>query len=136
MRGLLALCLVLGLILAVQPPIARASDGWCDTDPILIVRTPAGRLVPLYVTVGAQSLLFTPNTLLGSVVLSYTAVPTADAAVTEVSVVVNVRPSILASSFSTRQTVSTGAFGSGTVYARGYGVSGVPTTLVFEVPYP
>lgn len=136
MRGFLALFLVLGLIVAVQPPIARASDGWCDTDPILVVRTPAGRLVPLYVTVGAQSLLFTPNTLLGSVVLSYTAVPTADGAATEVGVVINVWPSLLNRSFLTRQTVSTGAFGSGTVYAHDYGVSGAPTTLVFKVPYP
>jgi hypothetical protein len=136
MRGLLALFLVLGLIVAVQPPIARASDGWCDTDPILVVRTPGGRLVPLYVTVGAQSLLLTPNTLLGSVVLSYKAVPTADGAATEVSVVINVRPSLLDRSFLTRQTVSTGAFGSGTVYAHDYGASGAPTTLFFEVPYP
>jgi hypothetical protein len=135
MRGLLALSLLLGLTLAPQAPVARASDGWCDTDPILVVHTPAGRLVPLYVTVGAQSLLFTPNTLLGSVVLSYTTWPTSDGA-TGVSVDVNVLPSLLASSFSTRQTVSTGAFGSGTVYARGFGVSGVATMLSFELPYP
>jgi hypothetical protein len=136
MRGLLALSVLLGLTLAPLAPVARASDGWCDTDPILIVRTPAGRLVPVYVTVGAHSLLLSPSTLLGSVVLSYTTWPSKDGAASGVSIRVYVPSSLLASSFSTRQTVSTGAFGTGTVYAREFGVSGVATMLSFDLPYP
>ena len=134
MRGLLALFLWLGLTLAPQAPVAHASDGWCDTDPILIVRTPAGRLVPLYVMVGAQTPLLTANTLQGSVVLSYSTWHTKKGETSGVSVIVTV-PSFLAWSFATRQTVSTGAWGSGQVYAFEYGVSGVPTTLTFELPY-
>jgi len=136
MRGLLALSLLLGLSLALQAPVAFASDGWCDTDPIVMVRTPAGRLVPLYVTVGAQSLLLSPNTLLGSVVLSYSTWPTKNGAASGVSMNVKVPSSLLAWSFPTRQTVSTGVYGSGAVYAFRYGVSGSPTTLSFELPYP
>jgi len=135
MRALLCLLLlVLPLAQAVQAPVAFASDGWCDTDPILVIRTPAGHLVPVYVTVGAQSLLLAPNTLLGSLVLGYTAVPTNDKKATQVTVVVNVPPSLLAYSFATRSMVSSGAFGTGTLYAQASGTSGVQTTLLFKLP--
>jgi hypothetical protein len=137
MRVLLCLlCLVLLLIEAVHAPFALASDGWCDTDPILVVRTPAGRLVPVYVTVGAKSLLLTPNTLLGSLVLDYTAVPTSNGKATQVTAVVNVPASLLTDSFATRSIVSSGALATGTLYAQASGVSGTPITLVFELPSP
>jgi hypothetical protein len=137
MRVLLCLLFPVWLLIeAVHAPIALASDGWCDTDPILVIRTPAGRLVPVYVTVGAQSLLLTPNTLLGSLVLDYTAVPTSDGKATQVTAVVKVPASLLTGSFATRSIVSSGALATGKLYARVSGVSGTPTTLVFELPSP
>jgi hypothetical protein len=138
MRSLLrSVVIVVLLMVTMQAPLVQASDGWCDTDPIMVIRTPAGRLVPVYVTVGAQNLLFTPNTLLGSLVLSYTAVPTKDGTATRVAAVVNVPSSPLyGSSFATRNTASTGAYGTGLIYAQASGVSGQPTTLKFVLPYP
>jgi hypothetical protein len=131
-----SMVIVVLLMVATQAPVALASDGWCDTDPLLVVRTPAGRLVPVYVTVGAKSLLFTPATLLGSLILSYSAVPTSDGAATSVTAVVNVPSSSLyGGSFATRNTVSTGAFGTGSIYVQASGVSGQPTTLKFVLPY-
>jgi hypothetical protein len=135
MRGLWCSFWLVIVLAATQAPVALASDGWCDTDPILVIHTPAGNLVPVFVTVGAQSLLFTPNTLLGSLAVSYTAVPTGDGTATSVTVNVSVPPSPLAQSFATRDAVSTGAFGSGTVYARATGVSGTTTTSRFQLPY-
>ena len=136
MRGLLWLFAVVALlVMSIAAPVANASDGWCDTDPILLIHTPAGRLVPVYVMVGAQNLLFTPDTMLGSLLLSYTAAPTSNGSATNVSVVVTVPPSLLDPSFATRETVSTGAFGTGTVFARAAGTSGTATALTFQLPY-
>jgi hypothetical protein len=137
MRALLCLLLlVVTLTGAIHAPLALASDGWCDTDPILVVHTPTGRLVPVYVTVGAHSLLLTPDTLLGSVVLGYSAAATSNGKATQVTAVVYVPRLLLSGPFETRSMVSSGAFGTGTLYAQAQGVSGEPITLVFELPYP
>jgi hypothetical protein len=121
--------------LTLLSPAALASDGWCDSDPILVVHTPAGNLVPVYYNVGAQSFLYTADTLLGALGMSYTAVPTSGGAATKVTLVVTV-PSLLFQSFATRDIVSTGAFGTGTVYAYTSGVSGQAMTSTFKLPYP
>ena len=133
---LLSLSLLVMLVMTSQTPAALASDGWCDSDPILVVHTPAGNLVPVYYNVGAQSLLFTPNTLLGALVISYTAVPTSGGAATKVNLSVTVPTLVLDPSFATRAIVSTGAFGTGTVYAYTSGVSGEVMTSTFKLPYP
>ncbi len=124
------------IVLSPSPPAALASETWCDTDPILLIQTPAGRLVPVFVTVGAQSVVFTPNTLLGSLLVSYTAAPARGGTATKLTVVVNVPPSQLQPSFATRATISAGALGSGTVYARGTGVSGSSMISTFELASP
>jgi hypothetical protein len=133
---LLHISLLVMLVMAsLTPAAALASDGWCDTDPILVVHTPAGNLVPVFYNVGAQSLSFTPNTLLGALVMSYTAVPTSDGKATNVAVQVKV-PSLLNESFLTRTIISRGAFGTGTVYANTTGSSGQVMTSTFQLPYP
>jgi hypothetical protein len=135
-RLLLSLSVLVMLMVTLPAPLAVASDGWCDTDPILVIYTPAGNLVPVYVNVGAQSLLLTPNALLGALLMSYTTVAASGGAATSVTVVVTVPSSLLDQSFRTRDTVSTGAFGTGTIYAQGSGVSGEPMTATFQLPYP
>jgi hypothetical protein len=127
--------LLVMLVMTSLPSVALASDGWCDTDPILVVHTPAGNLVPVYYNVGAQSLLFTPDTLLGALQVSYTAVPTHGGAATKVTIVVTVS-SLMFQPFATRDIVSTGAFATGTVYAYTSGVSGQAMTSTFKLPYP
>jgi hypothetical protein len=136
MRSLLLSLPLMVLLVTVTPtPSVFASDGWCDTDPILVVRTPAGRLVPVYVNVGAKSLLFTPNTLLSSILPAYTAVPSANKTGTTVSVTVTVPKLVLDVSFATRSMVTTGALGTGSVYASTTGVSGQALITKFDLPY-
>jgi hypothetical protein len=132
---LLSLPLVVLLATLLPTPWAFASDGWCDTDPVLVVRTPAGYLVPVYVNVGAQSLLLTPNTLSASILPAYTADPSPNNTATTVTVTVKVPQSLLASSFAIRSIVSSGAFGSGWVYASAFGVSWQALISKFELPY-
>ena len=91
--------------------------------------------MPVYYNVGVQSLLYTPDTLLAALGISYTAVPTSGGDATKVTLVVTV-PSLLFQSFATRDIVSTGAFGAGTVYAYTTGVSGEAMTSTFKLPYP
>jgi hypothetical protein len=134
-RLFLSLPLLVMFVITLLPPVALASDDWCDSDPILLVRTPAGNLVPVFYNVGARNLLFTPSTLVGGLGVSYTVVPTSGGAATKVTVVVTV-PSLLFESFATRDIVSTGAFGTGTIYASTTGVSGQPMTSTFQLPYP
>ncbi len=138
MRSLcVSLSLLVTLVMTSPAPAALASDGWCDSDPILIVRTPAGNLAPVFYNVGAHDFLFTPNTLVGALVAAYTVVPTSGGTATLVSLTVTVPPPLLLKqSFATRDIISTGAFGTGTVYASTIGVSGQPMTSTFQLPYP
>jgi hypothetical protein len=132
-----AVIVVLLIVTVLPTPPALASDGWCDTDPLLVIRTPAGLLVPVFVMVSAQSMLFTPDTLLGSLGLKYTVAASNNGTATKVTVVVFVPSSLSSgSSFSTRSIVSTGAYGTGTVYAQQSGVSDEPMTLTFILPVP
>lgn len=137
MRSLL-LSVALPMMLLMTSPAAPAlaSDGWCDTDPILVVKTPAGNLVPVYVNVGAQNLLNTPDTLLGALAVSYTAVATSGGSATKVTVSVTVPSSLLDQSFATRNIISTGPFGTGEVYAYTSGVSGTAMISTFKLPSP
>lgn len=131
-------CVLLVALLALAPraPTVEASNEWCDTDPILLVHTPAGHLVPVYVNVGAQGVVFTPNSLLSALTMSYTASRASDGnGATQVSVVVVVPSLLLDPTFATRTTVSTGAFGTGAIYAQVVGVSGKAMTSTFRLPY-
>jgi hypothetical protein len=137
MRSLLrSVVTVVLLMVTMHATPAFASDGWCDTDPILVIHTPAGLWVPVFVSVGAHSLFFTPDTLLGSLVLSYAADSTSGGKATKVAAVVHVQSPLVGSPFETRNTVSTGPYGTGSIYAQASGVSGEPTTLTFVLPYP
>ena len=133
---LTSLLLVFWIVFATQAPAAQASNQWCDSDPILLIQTPAGRVVLVYVTVGAQSALYTPNTLLSSIQPAYTAAPKSNGAATRVSVFVTVPALLLDPSFATRVIISSGPYGTGTVYSRVDGVSGKEMTSVFDLTTP
>ena len=132
---LLSLPLLLMVGLGVPATEALASDGWCDSDPILVIRTPAGNLVPVYVNVGAQNLLFTPDTLIGATVISYTVAPEKNGKPGTNATVSVFVPTLIFQAFAIRNTISTGAFGTGVVYAYGTGTAGSILTLTFDLPY-
>ena len=55
--------------------VAQASDEWCDTDPLLLVITPQGNVVPVFYMTGVQLPLHLGLALLGLLTVRYTAVP-------------------------------------------------------------
>jgi hypothetical protein len=137
MRARLWLALLGCFVLMFTPTrAALAANHWCDTDPVVMIQTPAGRLVPVYVNIGADSATYTPDILLSLSQISYSVAPTKTGGATLVKVHVTVPTYLTAWSFQTRVTDSSGAFGSGTVYAQVYGLSDQPMTSVFTLPYP
>jgi hypothetical protein len=46
-----ALVLLVGLV-----PGTSAGDEWCEVDPVVVIRTPGGSVVPVYVNIRAQGL--------------------------------------------------------------------------------
>lgn len=135
-RGLL---LVMLLFAAALGPAgtARAGAEWCDTDPLLLIRTPAGRFVPVYVRVGAQGSEHLPAALAASLFATTdTAQTTAGGRATRVTVTVTIPDDAFGSDFPTRAMISTEPLGIGTVYDSTEGTSGAPLALRFTLDVP
>ena len=117
-------------VVALPAPAAHASDTWCDVDPIQLVITAGGRIVPIFVTNGAPSLLYAPQLLLARI--SHTAEPVPGG--TLVTVRVTVPNGLFGKSFPTRSVVTSGPLGLLRVYASATGVSGSAMTMRFTLP--
>jgi hypothetical protein len=116
---------------------ARAGAEWCDTDPLVLVRTPAGNLVPVFTLVGAQGTEHLAAALAAS--LLYTAATTEEAPggrATRVTLSVLVPDDLAGRTFPVRAAASTGPLASGIVYAAATGVSGRALTLNFTLAVP
>ena len=127
------------MILAVLPAVTLApaalagSSEWCDLDPIVIVRTPQGNLVPIYNTNGVQGLENQPALLLPKV--SYTAQP-AEGGKTLVKMEVTLPEGLYGRDFATRTVISTGPMGTLNVLGRAQGQSGRPMRVQFTLDTP
>lgn len=132
MRSFLLSILTAVLGLAALAPEAGASDVWCDTDPILIVTTPQGSQVPIYVNTGAQGAQHLPAAQLAK--MGYTASSAQSGKGTAVTVSVTVADDAFATSFPTRAGVSTGPFLTGQVYGQAEGTSGHTMQIHFNLP--
>ena len=122
--------LALGLV-ASSPGSAAASMTWCDWDPLVVIVTPSGHLVPVYDSVWTSSLLN-----LAIPLETYTAKRAYDSSgrpITAVDMAIYV-PTGLLFSFSTMVEVTTGLLGGGTLLARAYGTSGKTVHLRFTLP--
>ena len=116
---------------AAAAPAALASDTWCDVDPIQLVITSGGTLVPIFVTNGARSLLYLPQLLLARITHTVTSVDGGTASLVTVSVTV---PSgLLGRTFATRSVVSSGPLGLLSLFATTMGTSGSPMTIQFTL---
>jgi len=120
------------MLTVATAPAALASDTWCDIDPVQLVITSGGRIVPVFVTNGARSLLYVPQLLLARI--SHTTKPVDGGWATMVTVSVTVPNSILGETFATRSIVSSGPLGLLTVYATTTGTSGQSMTMQFKLP--
>jgi hypothetical protein len=117
---------------AVAAPTAFGAEDWCDCDPVQIVITSGGKIVPIFVTAGARGLLNVTSAVLAKISSSSKSVDGGTA--TEVTVNVTVPRSLLSKSFDTRFKVSSGPLGLLKEYATAYGVSGQTMTAQFTLP--
>jgi hypothetical protein len=120
-------------------PVAQAGDEWSDVDPIRLVQTDDGRLLPVAVfyTPGAQvrSPLDLPRllSLLSGTLLQVHSTSEPDAGGTRVTLRVTV-PSGSGTPFPTRLIVSAGPLGTLTRYCEVQGTSGQPMLAEFLLP--
>jgi hypothetical protein len=113
---------------------AWAWDEWCDSDPVLLIWTPEGRVVPVYYLTGVQGPAYIVGGLLGNLSAAYTA-ETADGG-TLVTLRVVVPNGLFGATYATRVMVSTGPLGTGDVYGATTGRSGEPMQVQFALPVP
>lgn len=116
---------------------ARAGAEWCDTDPLIIIRTPGGQLVPVFIVVGARGLEHLPAAQAASLLAtSHTVQSARGGHATRVTVTVTVPDDLFERNFPTRASISTGPLGSGKVHATAEGRSGTSMDLQFTLPIP
>ena len=134
MRRRAALCAALtpAAALLAAPTPALASDTWCDVDPVQLVITSGGRLVPIFVTNGAPSLLYAPQLLLAHI--SHSTESLNGGTATRVTVRVTVPNGLFGRTFPTRSVVTSGPLGLLDIYATGSGTSGSPMVMTFTLP--
>ncbi len=116
---------------AVTASVAFADETWCDTDPVQLVITSGGNLVPIFVTNGAHSPLYIPQLLLARITHTVKSVENGRASMVTVSV--TVPNALLGRTFATRSIVSSGPLGLLKVYATTTGTSGTPMTMQFKL---
>ena len=131
-RALVAAVLAAGFLIA-SPASAGAWSTFCDWDPLVLVVTPSGHIVPVYDSVWTSSLVD-----LGVPLESYNVSRTYSRSGTPetlVDMTISV-PTGLLLRYQTTDEVTSGLLGSGTVYARASGYSGTPVHLKFILASP
>jgi hypothetical protein len=133
-RRLILAALTLAIALVAFAPGRVAAAEWCDTDPLVVIQTPGGALVPVYVTSGALGVEHLPAVQLAAI--SYTTRSVAGGTATRVRIEVVVPDDIFAQQFPTRSVASTGPLGAGAIYDSTSGVSGQTMALTFTLAVP
>jgi hypothetical protein len=131
-RILCAVVVACCLLVAAQP--AGAAAEWCEFDPVVLIVTPGGALVPVFVTNGAQGTEHLTAAQLAE--MRYTTRPDKSGTATLVYLQVLVRGDLFAAKFPTRSTASTGPLATGNIFARTQGVSGDTMQLTFVLDTP
>ena len=121
-----------GALTAVAAPAALAAENWCDVDPVQLVITSGGKLVPIFITNGARSLGYAAQLLLARI--SHTTQSVDGGKATLVTVKVTVPNGLLGKRFETRSVVTSGPLGLLKVYATTTGMSGEAMTMQFKLP--
>ena len=132
---LIALVVVVTLLAPAAP--AHAAAEWCDTDPLLLIRTPDGGVVTVYLLVGALGAEHLPAVLAASLLAATEPLEATEGRrALRVIATVTVPNDLFGPGFPTRALVTSGPLGSGAVYAATEGASGAPMTLRFTLPMP
>jgi hypothetical protein len=120
-------------LLGVAQPAGAAAE-WCEFDPVVLIVTPAGALVLVFVTNGAQGAEHSVSAQLAQ--MRYTTQHDQSGKATLVSLQVLVRGDLFAATFPTRSTASTGPLATGNIFGRAQGVSGDTMHLSFVLDTP
>jgi hypothetical protein len=123
--------IVVLLALAALAPPASASNTWSDTDPIVLITTPGGHQVAVYVDNGTSPADHLASAQVAK--MSYTVKSVASGTTTDVTLTSTVPCDGLGPSYATRAIVSSGAFATGTVYGQDYGTCGQPMSVGFKL---
>jgi hypothetical protein len=129
---LLGATVVALLLWAVLVAGAAASEQWCEDDPVVVIVTPRGTLVPLYLTNAALGIEHLPA--LQAAKVTYTASPAGAATVVRMGV--TVPPDKFDERFPTRTTASTGPLRTGMILADAQGFSGQTMLMQFTLDVP
>jgi hypothetical protein len=124
------LLIALFLVAFTPASVATASDQWCEDDPPIVIHTPGGALVTLYVTDSALGAQHLPAVQLASITAD--ASPTGSGTLVHVQVLV--RSDAFDGHFAIRSVVSTGPFATGTIEATASGFSGQTMAMAFTLP--
>jgi len=131
-RVLLAAALAAGILVS-SPASAGAWATYCDWDPLVLIVTPSGHVVPVYDSVWTSGVLkpglplesYTASRVYGKHGRPETAV--------DMTIYV---PTGLLLSYQVHDMVTSGLLGSGAVYAQANGMSGTPVHLKFTLAEP
>ena len=132
-RSLIAVGIAL-LLLVGSATTGGASEEWCEYDPVVLVTTPEGRVVPVYLLIGAAGLENLP--LVTAAQYSRIVEPTDAGRATLVRLEVLVPRRLDGGTFPTRVTASTGAHATATILDTETGLSGEPMPLKFKLGVP
>jgi hypothetical protein len=128
-----ALCAAV-LVWGAPASTATAMESWCEDDPPVVIITPGGSMVIVYVTSGAIGLEHLVALQLATI--RHTVTPANGGLATHVDMTVEVPNDLFASGFPTRTTVSSGPFKLGTIHGTAMGRSGEPMHVAFQLPVP
>jgi hypothetical protein len=131
-RILVATAVACCLLLSARP--AGAAAEWCEYDPVIVIVTPAGVLVPIFVTNGALGIEHALAAQLAE--MHYTTQPERSGTATRVNLQVLIRGDLFAAKFPTRSTASTGPLATGSIFDRVEGSSGDTMSLTFVLDLP
>lgn len=123
---------VLLLVLASQALPASAANTWSDTDPVVVIATPGGHLVSVYVDNGTWGTEHLPAAQLAQ--MTYTVKVVTSGLATMVTLTSTVPCDALGSDYATRAIPSSVPFATGTIYGQVFGTCGQPMTIQFKVP--
>ena len=122
------------VLLAAAPSSASAGDTWCDVDPLVVVTTPKGNRVPIYVTTSALGVQHAPSLVVQA--MAYSARPTNGGTATYVGLVVTVPNDTFGSGYLTRTKASSGPLGTGKLHGTAEGRAGSGMFMSFILPVP
>ena len=133
-KSAVAALVLLAALAIPAAPTAWAMEGWCEDDPPVLITTPGGRLVVVYVTNGALGVQHLLAAQLAHI--THTVKPVESGRATRVTMEVTVPNDLFGSNFPTKSTVSSGPFKTLTIYATAMGTSGSPMRMEFTLPVP